>query len=138
MDEPWNGIFVYALDNKHELCIMSIIFPYMVSLETTNDTWKNSMYLTVIYSLFSFVMFAADHIWPYLFTFLFCGRYYSCKMTFLSASLQCCYHQGGLILYVTLNILLMNPQPVVLSFRCWTFYSTFLLHIIRELRIDIQ
>jgi hypothetical protein len=62
MDEPWNGIFVYALDNKHELCIMSIIFPYMVSLETTNDTWKNSMYLTVIYSLFSFVMFAADHI----------------------------------------------------------------------------
>jgi hypothetical protein len=74
------------------------------------------MYLTIIYSPFSFVTFAADHTPPYWFTFLFCGRYYSCKITFLPAFLRCCHHQGGPILYVAFNISLINLQPVLLNF----------------------
>jgi hypothetical protein len=45
----------------------------MVVLETPFDVQSNITGLTVVYSLSSFVMLAADSILSCWFTFLFCG-----------------------------------------------------------------
>jgi len=75
VNETWNGSFLYTVDNVHAIYITSQIFPCMVGFETHINAQSNITVFTVVYSLSSFVMLAADITLSCWFTLLFCGRY---------------------------------------------------------------
>ena len=61
MNETWNDSFLFTVDRKHAIYVTSVIFHCMVRLETPIDAQRNITVLTVVYSLSSFVMFAAEN-----------------------------------------------------------------------------
>jgi hypothetical protein len=82
VNETWYGSFLYIADNMHAIYITSVVFPCMVGLKTPIDAQSNITILTVVHSLSSLVMLAADNTPSRWLTFLLCGRYSSWKMTF--------------------------------------------------------
>ena len=83
VNETWYGSLLYTVDNMHAIYITSVVFPCMVGLKTPIDAQSNTTVLTIVHSLYSLVMLAADNTPSRWFTFLLCGRYSSWKMMFL-------------------------------------------------------
>jgi len=52
----------------------------MVGLKTLINAQSNITVLKIVYSLFSFVVLAADNTPSCWFAFLFCGKYFSWKV----------------------------------------------------------
>jgi len=76
VSEAWNGTVSGVLS----IYMTSVIFPSMVDLATPIDTQSKVTVFTLVYSLPPPLVFAAENLLSFSFTFLFCGRYSSWKV----------------------------------------------------------
>ena len=74
-------VCLYTVDNKCASYITSASLPCMVCHKTPVDTHSNITVVTVMLTLSTFVILAADRTPPGWLTFLVCGQY-SCHMAF--------------------------------------------------------